>query len=369
MIENRNEKNLRHKTGAMGFGWYIDFSMKLNGKKERFRSFGGRTKEEARNELVRIRLEKYDEKRGLKRPGNVEPISFEDFAKEFLELYAKQNKKSWTRDETSLNSLLPFFEGETLQSLCPEKVERYKAKRRAEVEPSTVNREVACLKTIFNKAVEWGKIEKSSIQFIKKFKEDPGRERILNAEEVRRLIEYASPSIRPVLIVALNTGMRRNEILCLKLRDVDFIKEFIFIENSKSGKSRKIPMNAAVFAILNSLPHSSEYIFFNPETKTHIKGIKTAFKAACRRAEIKGLRLHDLRHTALSKMVEAGIDLVTVSKIAGHSSIQMTMRYAHPTPENMRRAVDVLNEILGQRGQKSDTSITSKPVTPSILYN
>jgi len=85
--ENRNEKNLRHKTGAMGFGWYIDFSMKLNGKKERFWSFGGRTKEEARNELSRIRLNKFDERRGLKRPGNGEPIPFEDFAREFLELY------------------------------------------------------------------------------------------------------------------------------------------------------------------------------------------------------------------------------------------------------------------------------------------
>jgi integrase len=337
-----------------------------NGKKVTFRGFGGYTKDEARNELSRIRLEKLNEKRGLKRPGNGEPIPFGDFAKEFLELYAKQNKKSWTRDETSLNSLLPFLKGETLQSIGPEKVERYKAKRRAEVEPSTVNREIACLKTIFNKAVEWGKIEKNPLQLVKKFKEASGRERILNIEEARRLIECASPSIRLVLIVALNTGMRRNEILSLKWRDVDFVKGFILIDNSKSGKSRKIPMNATVFDILHDLPHTSEYVFFNPKTKTHIKDIKTAFSGACRRAEIKGLRLHDLRHTALSKMVEAGIDLVTVSKIAGHSSIQMTMRYSHPTPENMRKAVNCLGEMFNPPYQKVDLNAISQSVSPSI---
>jgi integrase len=77
--------------------------------------------------------------------------------------------------------------------------------------------------------------------------------------------------------------------------------------------------------------------------------------AECRRAEIKGGRLHDLRHAAASKMIEAGVDLITVSKILGHSSIQMTMRYAHPTPENMKRAVEKLGDLLDPARQKTDT--------------
>ena len=77
-----------------------------------------------------------------------------------------------------------------------------------------------------------------------------------------------------------------------------------------------------------------------------MKNIYTAFKNACERANIKNLRLHDLRHTTATWMIEAGIDLATVSKILGHSSIQMTMRYVHPTPENMQRAVDVLGEMF-----------------------
>jgi integrase len=174
--------------------------------------------------------------------------------------------------------------------------------------------------------------------------------------------------------------MRKNEILSLKWADVDFLRGYILIEKSKSGKPRKVPMNGAVSSALMGLPHVSDFVFYNPETKAPVKDIKTAFKAACRKAKanpkdekdpgIVGLRLHDLRHTAATKMIEAGVDLVTVSKILGHASIQMTMRYAHPTPENMRRAVDRLSEILDPTRQNIDiptnNSVTIEPASLSL---
>lgn len=345
MKEQKKERNLKLIEGK----WYIDFTFR--GK--RIRQFGGYTKDQARNVLAKLRIEKLDESLGFKRP-ELEHVPFEKFADEFLDLYSKQNKRSWKSDETSLDHLKEFFKDQSLQDIGPEQVERYKALRKAEVSPGTVNRELACLKTLFNKAVEWAKAETNPAAKVKKFRENNARERILSSEEVRRLIECAAPAIRPVLIVALNTGMRRNEILSLRWTNIDFVKGYIFNEDSKSGKSRKIPMNAAVLEALHDLPKKYEYVFFNEETKSHVKDIKTGFKAACRRAEIKGLRLHDLRHTAASKMIEAGADLVTVSKILGHSSIQMTMRYAHPTPENMKRAVEKLGEILDPTRQKVD---------------
>ena len=163
--------------------------------------------------------------------------------------------------------------------------------------------------------------------------------------------------------------MRRNEILSLRSVNVDFEKGYIFIEDSKSGKSRKIPMNVAAFEALHDLPKKFEYVFFNEKTKSHVKDIKTGFKAACRRAEIKGLRLHDLRHTAASKMIEAGADLVTVSKILGHSSIQMTMRYAHPTLETMRRAVEKLENFLKTGRDKVETVVIKPLAIPLKKYN
>lgn len=250
--------------------------------------------------------------------------------------------------------LKDFFRGKYIQDIGAEEVERHKAKRRAEISeftsrqitPATVNREVACLKTLFNKAAEWGRIEKSPIQRVKKFREPNLKERILSRDEARRLIAEAAPHIKPILVLARNTGMRKAEILSLKWENADFIKGFILIEESKSGKSRTIPMNALVFETLRGMEKHFDYIFFNPRTHGHVQDIKTGFKAACRRAKIKELMIHDLRHTAATWMVGAGVDLVTVSKILGHSSIQMTMRYAHPTPENMRLAVSKLAKML-----------------------
>ncbi len=106
-------------------------------------------------------------------------------------------------------------------------------------------------------------------------------------------------------------------------------------------------MNPAVVRAFHDIPHESEFDFYNPETKTYMKNIQESFNKAKLKAGIFGLRLHDLQHTAASKMINAGIDIVTVSKILGHSTIQMTMRYAHPTPENMQRAVDQLGMVMG----------------------
>ncbi|MCX6565023.1 MAG: tyrosine-type recombinase/integrase [Candidatus Aminicenantes bacterium] len=207
----------------------------------------------------------------------------------------------------------------------------------------------------------------------------PGRARGGRDQARRLLVESAAASIRPVLIIALNTGMRKTEILSLKWANIDLLRGYIFIEDSKSGKPRKVPMNSAVSSAFMGLPHVADFVFYNSETKGPVRDIKTAFKAACRRAKadpkdendsgIVGLRLHDLRHTAATKMIEAGVDLVTVSKILGHASIQMTMRYAHPTPENMKRAVDRLGDILDPTRQKVDTVEIPKPLKHSVIYN
>jgi len=114
------------------------------------------------------------------------------------------------------------------------------------------------------------------------------------------------------------------------------------------------------------------YIFWNSETKTHIKGIKKAWATACSRAKIIGVRFHDCRHTALTWMLQSGADIVSVSKIAGHASIVMTQRYCHASPELQRLAVNRVSEILEQARQKVDTpsSVIVEPLhlTPSKIY-
>jgi len=168
MRKSKKERNLKFIDGK----WYVDFTF----NKKRIRQFGGYTKEQARNTLAKMRIEKLDEKLGYKKSAQPD-VAFVEFAREFIEIYSKQNKKSWKRDEVSLKSLGPFFKGKTIQDIGPELIERYKAKRKTEVSPATVNRELSFLKTMFNKSVEWGRLESSpyirktkSIQFIDIFK-------------------------------------------------------------------------------------------------------------------------------------------------------------------------------------------------------
>jgi len=128
-------------------------------------------------------------------------------------------------------------------------------------------------------------------------------------------------------------------------------------------------MNALVVDTLRKVRHESDYVFCNPKTKERMADVKTAFKTACRRAKIRDLRFHDLRHTAATYMVTGGIDLVTVSEILGHADIKMTMRYAHPTPENRRKAVNVLTVVFSKASQIEDKPISREDLTPSISAN
>jgi integrase len=368
------EKNIKKKDGK----YYLDFTF----NKKRIRRFGGYTKEQARNNLAKLRLELLNEKMGFKKPGNGEPVPFKEFADYYLKTYSKQNKKSWKRDELSLKSLKNFFKNKNIQNITAADIEHFKAERKTHaskrrpknakklpITNATVNRELTCLKTLLKKAVEWGKLENNPAETVKKLREKKQKMQMLSAAEADKLIEFAGDDLKPVLIIALNSGMRKGEILSLKWDDVDMKKGFIRIAETKSGKSRNVPINTQVYDTLKKCRNESAFVFYNPETRNHIKDVKTAFNNACERANIKGLRFHDLRHTAASWMVEAGVDLVTVSKILGHSSIEMTMRYAHPTDENMRRAVEKLAAKTEKRRQKVDTIKIHKPINNRYYYN
>jgi len=318
--------------------WYIDYY--CDGR--RIREPASKKEAEAR-EMLEAR--KTDIKRGEFRLPSKKKTSFEKFAIEYLE-YAKINKRSWNRDKVILGHLAPHFKGMTLPKINPKHIEDYKRNRLKKVKPVTINRELALLKFMFSLAGKWKYINENPVKGVQFFQETQYIMRVLNETEIKRLVNASKGYLKAIILMALNTAMRKGEILNLRWNDVDFYKEYICIKETKSNVIRKIPMNLVVMATLKSIERTGDYVFSSRKTGKPYADIFHHFKATCKSVGIEDLRFHDLRHTAATLMVTKGIDLVTVSKILGHADIKMTMRYAHPTPENKRNAVNALGSIF-----------------------
>ncbi len=288
--------------------------------------------------------------------------------------HSKATKRSWQRDEYSIQSLKEYFGDLYMSKINAGHIEKYKTKRIGQVSPATCNRELACLSAIFTMAKKSKLVESNPVTEVKKFQERKLQMQILSKEDAESLIEAASEPLRAILTIVLNTGMRRGEILNLRWADIDFDLHVISLWNTKGGKTRKIPMNAYVEETLNRIKRiESDYVFTSKRTGKPLCDVRKPFFEACDKAKIKGLRFHDLRHTSATWMVMAGIDLVTVSEILGHSDIKMTLRYAHPTPQNRRRAVEALAAVFGRKSNEVDTYRTPRPeglpATPSVSTN
>ncbi len=213
--------------------------------------------------------------------------------------------------------------------------------RRGKVKGSTINRELACLKHLYALAIKGGENADNPVKQVNFFSENEKPMRILSYAEEIKLLDTCNDSLKPIIIIALETGMRRSEILSLKREQVDFDERSISAEDTKNGEFRIIPISSFLFAVRERLDRKSEYVF-SRNGKDGIKSVRTAFENAVKRTGIPHIRFHDLRHTFGSRAVMSGVDLATVKELKGHKSINMTMRYAHPPPAHKRMAVELL---------------------------
>ncbi len=262
----------------------------------------------------------------------------------YLDNYSKPNKKSSRRDVTSINNLKPFFAGKYLHEITPLDMEKYKRRSQSQVSNATVNREVACLKHIFTKAIEWGMVQKNPGKKVKLLRERNTRLRYLDEKEIRKLHDACAEHLKPIVIVALNTGMRKEEILSLRWKNLDYRIRTISILDTKNGESREIPMNDIVYGTLLAAKKTDSPWVFCKKNGERYGNVRKAFEGARKRAGIVDFRFHDLRHTFASHLVMAGVDLRTVQKLLGHKSFEMTLRYAHLSPEHKKAALDVLGK-------------------------
>jgi len=180
---------------------------------------------------------------------------------------------------------------------------------------------------------------------IKLLKEPPERVRYLETWEVQRLLAECSEHLRPIVLCALHTGMRKGEILNLKWENLDLDNRMILLEKTKNNRRRMIPLSGILYPELRDLPRRGEYVFCN-EKGEKFKKIDKGFWAACGRAKIKDFRFHDLRHTSASYLTMSGCNIRTVQQLLGHTTIRTTVKYSHLSKEYLEEAVNLVGARL-----------------------
>ncbi|MDX2165254.1 MAG: site-specific integrase [Gammaproteobacteria bacterium] len=282
-------------------------------------------------------------------------LGFRQAAEKYIQKLRESDGKDIDRKEVRFKLYLcPFFENKLLAQISSFDIERYK-KARAETKTknSTINRELAGLSHFLNKAVEWKWLEHKPC-LIKKFKEDNGRIVYLTIEQTGDILESAKKDecayIYPFFMIGLATSMRRMEILSIKIEHIDFEKRIIFIPVAKAGK-REQPMteNLAIFLknYLKDISPEQTWLFPAKRSSTgHAMSIEKAFRRVVVRAGLdpKEVVRHTLRHTAITHLVQAGVDLPTVQRISGHKTLQMVVRYAHQNGAHIQAAMDKLEK-------------------------
>lgn len=221
----------------------------------------------------------------------------------------------------------------SMANLTPEVLAQYRDDRLRVCQPSTVIRDLAALSSIINHARrEWSYAIQNPIEMIRKPAAPPGRDRVLNrADELILLGELVpkgrrNPLMPFIVVIAIETAMRRGEILGLRWEFVDLDQQTVFLPITKNGKSRYVPLSRRAVDTLRNMDRSPDGRVF----PIGMAAMEANFLRAVRRAELGNLHFHDLRHTGTSRMASKLPNVIELAAVTGHTSLQMLKRYYHP---------------------------------------
>lgn len=309
--------------------------------------------------LLRARLTRGEPITGKKEPEAKQKMVYEAYTEEWFKTYVKTNNKpsEIRKKRILLNAhLIPFFGSMKLDEIGVRDVERYKAKKLASgISPKTINNHLSVLRKSLTCAQEWGYLE--IVPKIKWLKTSKPKTKVLSEEERKKLLSDEEDTFwGAVILVGLRTGMRIGEIMALHWADVDFDRSAICVRYSLSDKEittpknnriRYVPMNRELQQMLEDRRKATkgkdqELVFGHGKKPFSRFSSYDALKRICKRAGIKRIGWHTLRHTFATELCEKGIPLRAVQKLLGHSTISMTERYTHVGEQILRDAVEVL---------------------------
>ena len=279
-------------------------------------------------------------------PVNLSP-TLEAFAKNDYIPYVKTYKKSWEMDISRIrNHLLPYFGTMCMKDIEKRNVVQLINDQLPTYKPGSINRVIILLRYMFNLAIKW-EIEgvfRNPTAGIPLLKENNQVERFLSAEEAKALLiaikASKNPMLQHIVSMLILTGARKREVLDAKWEDFDMERTSWRIPNTKAGKARIVPLSDAATALLTNLRKKkrSPYAFANPITLKPYKSIYYSWHTARKEAGLDDVRIHDLRHSFASFLVNAGRSLYEVQTLLGHTQIKTTQRYAHLSTTSLRAA-------------------------------
>ena len=338
------------------------------------RESDGTTRTQAEDFIEKVRRDARDDRLALPK-GRKIALSFKEAGGKYLKKQEEEGGKDLNAKRRRLNQhLIPFFGDMPISKITSFEIERYKKQRSQEkaisggekqkpkdetklklTSKGTVNRELAVLSHLFNKAVEWGWMPARPAK-IRRHQEDQGRIVYLTIDQIKTLIECAkadqNAQVYPFIVIGLETSMRKSEILSIRREHVDVEKMLIFIPKAKAGmREQPITKHLAKFleGYLAALSKGTPWLFPSIGAKAgHTVDVRKAYR---RTVEAAGLNpdevvRHTLRHTAITHLVQSGVDLPTVKRISGHKTLIMVERYAHQNGAHIQTAMDKLENRM-----------------------
>ncbi len=355
--------------------WLIEF--KVDGRRYR-RSSGTHIKRKAERLEDKWRQETHEGKHQI---GTTESLTLEEATCRYLETvtYTKSSRENTKKSEAyAMKALLRVFSSDKrLEAIQASEIATWRDQMIASgLSHATVNRYLALLRAVLNRAhSEW-----NALQFVPRFKLLPltnNRCRFLSEEEEERILEVSPTHLKSLVIILIDTGARLSEALDVTWSDVDLRSDrrsSITLQRTKNGMPRRIPLTLRSHSLLMGMRidsddlHQPVFLYRaskNAEAVPYRKPFGS-WKTALRRAKVdQTFRMHDLRHTFASRLVSRGVPVFDVSKLLGHKSISMTMRYAHLAPEAYESAIerlekDDLTDVIPQNAGLSGDLINLK---------
>ncbi len=278
-------------------------------------------------------------------------MTFGDLFAEYLEKYSKVHKRSWTYDEREVNKFLSRWFKRKISSFERAEVERLHAKIGKENGLYQANRLLERIRSIFNKAIEWGWQGTNPAVGVKKFREK-SRDRFLQPDELPRFFEALAhepnETARDFIMISLLTGARKSNTLAMRWKDINVTTATWRIEETKNGDAQSIHLPLQAMEILNARKWQSDspFVFSGPGASGHLADPKKAWTRILKEAGIENLRIHDLRRTLGSYQAATGANGYIIGKSLGHRSQQSTAIYARlnldPVRESVNKATDVM---------------------------